>query len=398
VTVIRIFVFFIVFGEGLALSFPISVPYVRLEEGDRLLVKIFPHRGEYPPHPADKVRDRFRLEVANGYLHVFDAARGRAERGKFQQDIAGQMDVKLAGFTGPLWLEADGPIRLIRFGMESSYSYDGPLYIYKEGNHLAIIEVATFNQYLKGVLPREIFPTWPAEALKAQAVAARTYARYHMILSSASLRPYHVDDSVRYQAYTGRNDRSLSTDKAVDATSGEILRYKDGTIPQAWFSASAGGYTEASENVWHLNAGWVESKPEIHQQVFDMPTWQQQISITVLEEKLGRRGFIKRGTRLKKIWVKDVDRSPSGRVIKLHLQNADGDIFSLGGTDFRRALGLRSTLFELSRNEDKLLVSGRGFGHGVGMSQYGAQALARHHGYSYRDILNFYFVDCAIVD
>ena len=124
-----------------------------------------------------------------------------------------------------------------------------------------LIEVKSINEYLKGVVPSEMPHFWPAEALKAQTVAARTYATFHILHGGGGI--YDVDDTVQYQAYTGNTDHRPQTDAAVDATSSIVMVYNDKII-QAYFSADAGGYTEAASEVWPVTAPYCVSKPEVY--------------------------------------------------------------------------------------------------------------------------------------
>ncbi len=287
---------------------------------------------------------------------------------------------------------------------------------------LTVVNVVPLEYYLYGVVGKEMSPSWHAEALKAQAVAARTYAVSHRNYFKS--RGFDMTDDTRSQVYGGINAEAPSITRAVDATSGEILTYKGKAI-DAIFCASAGGWTENSENVWGSAVPYLRGVSDRSQ---DMPayTW----SVATTPEKLAASlksagksvGPIRSITLspLAKRPMSVSDRGVSGRVVSMTITGKSGQITVTGNT-FQSILGLKSTLFDVYQGNgmppdpDKgkqvrkktltikagkpLLIYGFGWGHGLGLSQYGAYQMAKEqHGRKelYRHILTHYYTDTQI--
>ncbi|OLP66680.1 Amidase enhancer precursor [Bacillus pumilus] len=278
-----------------------------------------------------------------------------------------------------------------------------------------------FEDYLKGVVPNEMPASWHVEALKAQAVAARTYS----VNSIGKVVP----DTTAFQVYGGYNWYTNST-KAVDATKGKVLKYNNQLISATYYSSN-GGYTEASEEVWSSALPYLVAKADTKD---PKNAWTLKLSKTQLSKSLdttkpaswwsqteananqlkGLKNWILKNkeTSASDIKIATIsDISFSGKTkgqrgktasVKLsyHLKNKTGSYsvnksttLSFKMTELRSILGatnLKSTYASVKNNTNDFTISGKGYGHGVGMSQYGAKVRAES-GSSYSSILSFYY-------
>ncbi|MHB1128162.1 MAG: SpoIID/LytB domain-containing protein [Bacillota bacterium] len=247
------------------------------------------------------------------------------------------------------------------------------------------------EEYIQGVVAAEMDPKWPDEALAAQAILARSFTMKKIEEGGVKKRGTDASTSVEeFQAYDAKriNDKVR---QAVQRTRGELVTYK-GRYINGWFFADAGGRTAASA-VEGL-AFTREKAPYIHS-VSDPG-----FAITVPENKSWTAEFPLEQVRsaVKKITGQDigpatsaqvVKKGPSGRAMKIQIGNA-----TVGGPALRLALGsekMRSTLITgIAVSGGKVVIKGKGFGHGVGMSQWGARALAEQ-GKKAEEIINHFF-------
>ncbi len=249
------------------------------------------------------------------------------------------------------------------------------------------------EKYLYGVLHHEVAPWWPMEALKAQAIAARTYALYQAQASKAA--PYDLKSSTSSQVYGGSTTERYRTRKAVDRTAGQILAY-DGKPFPAYFHATCAGVTAAAQELWSINlppigggvkCGFCRISPHFY--------WQAKVPLSAIEEDL-RRNARAIGRILK---IEPVTRTPSGRVGSLKITGTEGEAV-VAAKDFRVWVGgesMKSTNFTVEVKEDLAEFHGKGWGHGVGLCQWGTlgQALL---GKSHKDIISFYYPSSTIID
>jgi len=254
---------------------------------------------------------------------------------------------------------------------------------------LTVINEIDLEQYLYGVLKMEVDPRWPAEALKAQAVAARTLA-----LQSAgrfAAEGYDLRATTDSQLYAGINAEDPRATAAVDATRGVIMTYAGRPIFAAYHSDS-GGATESSEYVWGQPYAYLRGVADPFGAAAPAREWLSRIDMATLEARLARAGRPVAGVS----GIEVTSTTPSGRALMVRISGAGGAM-DIGGTDLRQILGvsfLRSTFF-VARvvGEDGAAAvefHGRGSGHGVGMSQWGAWGQAAA-GRGYAEILRFYY-------
>ena len=249
-----------------------------------------------------------------------------------------------------------------------------------------IIEVP-FEDYIIGVLAGEMPISFELEALKAQAVAARSYVMKKM---EANIdKEYDVVDTVMNQVYLDDNylkeawgkDYVVNINKlrtAVNETIDEYLEY-DGEIIDALFFSTSNGYTEDASVVFNLELPYLKSvESKWDAQTSSVFNSQKTISLQEFYEKLG--------LEYKSELSFDVlERSDTNRIIKLEI---NGNM--LNATDVYNKLGLRSTDFNLTQVGTNVVIDTKGYGHGVGMSQYGALGMAKE-GYNYMQILEYYY-------
>lgn len=254
------------------------------------------------------------------------------------------------------------------------------------------IEYLPFEEYIVGVLAGEMPIYFEKEALKAQAVAARSYALKKMEYNVDN--DYDVVDSVLNQVYLdnyylkeawGENylDNINKLREAVNETSLECLEY-DGEIIDALFFSTSNGYTENASLVFNIDLPYLQSVSSM----WDSSTSSafkstMKISASDFYSKLGL-------SYSENLDVKVLKRSSTNRILNLQINNKD-----FTGRDLYDKLGLKSTDFSLKKEGDTVVINTTGYGHGVGMSQYGAQGMAQE-GYSYKEILNYYYVGTSI--
>ena len=272
--------------------------------------------------------------------------------------------------------------------------YRDAIVITKERNgKLTIINSLSIEHYLKGVLPWEANPKWKMEALKAQAITARTYALFKMIENQNEA--YDLTKDVLSQVYAGKSAENPVTDEAVISTEGQILVYR-GKIFPAYFHSTCGGATTSADTVWDIEphpalkgAQCNFCKSSKHYK------WSAEFSRGEIESKLRKNGYSV--TNLKSIEV--ASRDPFGRATKISYEDDDGKK-TIRANDFRLALDpgkLKSMkLDEIDHRENQYVFRGHGWGHGAGLCQYGMKELAEL-GYSHQEILKYYYPDTDVI-
>jgi len=331
-------------------------------------------------------------------------------------------------------------------------SYRGYIEVARYGsNQLSVVNQVGIDAYLNSVVVSEIYAAWPEESLKAQAVAARTFAVYHTTVARKYPNdPYDLNDTVGSQVYKGYEVEDSRVNAAVTATSGELIYYEGQVIP-AYFFASSGGRTENSENVWVGAVPYLKSVPDIYEQEPERYPWTQTYTPSEIKDKLAKRG-VNIGE------IKDLIATVytnAGRVMTLTVVGTQGT-YDLKKETMRYWLGIYSRKFQIIRSgfrpdttyavlngagingtinyngafaikgdgvavslldgkeqvvimgtenmlnqpmisgvQGKFILAGSGWGHGVGMSQAGAKGMAKE-GYTYKEILAHYYTGVTI--
>lgn len=255
--------------------------------------------------------------------------------------------------------------------------YRGRTRLIRQGSGVTALNLVDLEAYLYSVVGAEAIPSWPQEALKAQSVAARTYAIYKM--NTSGNRIYDLDTTTRTQVYKGLESEFTSTQDAVNATEGQIMTF-NGKAILAVFHSSSGGHTENVEDVWNSALPYLRGVVD-YDQVAPVFQWSKNFSASELGRLIGGVG------RVRSLSAERI--TPHGRIIKMRVVGDQGSKL-VSDDQLRRVLELRSTLFTVSANNGTFEINGRGFGHGIGLSQWGAFSLA-DQGVTYDRILSHYY-------
>ncbi len=273
-----------------------------------------------------------------------------------------------------LVVDARGPVRL------NGRAYPGSLRLSARGDSgLDVVNLVPLEAYVASAIASETPADWPREALKAQAVVARSYALHERMRRAGEA--FDVESSVISQRY-GVSRVPESHAGAARATAGEYLAY-GGTPILAAFHSSSGGATASAEEVWGEDLPYLRSVSSPDDAAPDY-FWSYDMSLSDLADALREAGYP--SGSLSEVRV--TDRSESGRVERIQL----GSVL-LSGRDLRELLGgraLRSAMFEVRVEDGRVVFMGSGSGHGVGLCQWGASELAKR-GSSYRRILAHYY-------
>lgn len=337
----------------------------------------------------------------------------------------------------------------------------------------AVNTVALDDEYLYGVVPGEMVPSWPMEALKAQAVAARTIAIFQY--NKFEKRGYNVVDTVSSQVYKGVTGEHPRTSQAVDETLGEVITYNDQIIDAVYFSTS-GGYTENAEDVWGSPYPYLKAVPDTYETKPEMAPWTRTITLEEIQKCVNAKGInigqveglqivsrtmagrvkvlkiigskdtysltkeeirtffsgTKEGSLKSRMFKfepydqtnNDIEQKPTQQIKEMGIMSSNNvlssklqDAFVMSANDITEiedkiAILSASDLVEIERvtesenrptgplNEPTSIYGdvtfyGKGYGHGVGMSQSGARGMAEA-GYTYDEILEYYYTGVEI--
>lgn len=317
-----------------------------------------------------KEEEIFKSETA---LEVFDA-----------NDL---MIKKAFGFVSVNPLSLKAPIRLISADGIVEYKgtkYRGEIQLKPENGKVYVLNLVELESYLISVVPSEMPASWPQEALKAQAVCARTYVLREMI--GRKNKAWDVDTSTNTQVYKGVAKENPKSTAAVEETSGLILVF-NGTPIQSFFHSNSGGVTEDPKNVWGNSVDYLTSIRSDYDKVGDNYAWEEKIKISQMDYLLSPLGI----GQIQDILV--VNRFPSARVEAVEVQGSNGTK-QIKGVEFRKLMGatkLRSTRFGIRKeDETTFYIKGLGSGHGVGLSQWGSYGMAKENK-NFTEILSYYY-------
>ncbi|NLY90228.1 MAG: SpoIID/LytB domain-containing protein [Firmicutes bacterium] len=300
---------------------------------------------------------------------------------------------------------------------QANRAYRGELHLLPFPAGMTIVNRLTMEEYLYAVVPSEMPSSWPAAALEAQAIAARTYAFTH--LGSYEKRGFDLMGSVASQAYNGVSSETRTVRQAVDATRGQILTYNGKPI-SAYYSANSGGYSAVPPATWNFKPPYLQAKPDKLVPPHDgLPSpaklavwvtqrlesysahpkyssrsayrWRVIVPCTEIEYRVNKQKAIGRITGLH-----TQGRATCGRVEQVLIEGTEGQIVVRGDSIRSTLGGLRSNLFTVEPKLGKdglpefFIFTGAGYGHGVGMDQSGAAGMAAD-GYSAEAILAHYY-------
>jgi stage II sporulation protein D len=281
------------------------------------------------------------------------------------------------------------------------HRYRGFLTVRREADStLRVINTIPLEPYLYGVIPAEIGSHVPMEAMKAQAVAARTYALKNR--GKCSIDGFDLDDTTRCEGYYGVDGETALCSASVDDTRGQVMAYH-GQLIDAPYSTDSGGVTACDTNgdCPYLCAVR-DADPTDGREYADTGKyhiWSQTFTAAQIEALLGKDPR----THVDKFVSLNLDGlDASGRIVRATVTGADGTLHSVTGPQLRQILGydvLRSTRLTLTRTADgSYRFDGRGWGHGLGMSQDGAVAMAGpHYHKTYLEILRHYYTGITLV-
>jgi len=257
----------------------------------------------------------------------------------------------------------------------------------KEDGRLLVVNRIDLENYIRGVLYHETSNRWPMQALKAQAVASRTYAVYQIDESRGA--DYDVTSDIYAQVYGGKSAERFRTNLAVQRTRGQVLTFHDKILP-AYYHAACAGTTEDVSEMWDhtsiqplsgVRCPFCQNSPHYH--------WKRNFRLADIQDELNKKGHAI--GLIKEIRVKE--RNGSGRNKRVEIVGRKGESLTLQGKDLRNIIGpnkLKSNRYGVVMKGYFCDLIGQGWGHGVGMCQWGAREMDRQ-GYPYRKILDHYY-------
>ena len=262
--------------------------------------------------------------------------------------------------------------------------YFGGVRIIKNSNSITVINLVPVEEYLRGVVPKEMSPSFEMEALKAQAVAARTFLLKNDKRHESE--GYDACTGTHCQVYEGVEVANAKIDQAIKETHGEVLYYK-GTAILTTFHADSGGMTASGAEVWGTDTPYLQSVSEIQKQT---QPWTKKIAKKIFAAQISEDfGELKKIELTKLVIGKDaVDRTNSGRVKFVNL--VGNKTVKITGDRLRAKFSLPSTLFDMKIEGDEVIITGFGSGHGVGMSQHGANNFAKSAAKYDKILLHYY--------
>ena len=326
-------------------------------------------------------------------------------------------------------------------------SYFGSFQYRRSGGDITVVNILPMDDYLQGVIVQEMSPSWPLEALKAQAVCARSYAWGKLQTGKHQSQGFDLCNTTDCQAYVGVATMSDNSRRAVEETSGVYLWYNGSIADQAVYSSHNGGASESAANVWGTEYPYLTGKEDPYEATvadrISNYNWTVTYTAQELTDLLNSKGYVNSGI----VDFRVTKTSPTGYATEITFTDSSGKSWSKTMESCRTFLGLRSQNYTVSGgsggsgytvngsgslgslsgayavdgsgttgaltegqvyviggdgtvsqaspssaagSSDVFTITGSGWGHGVGMSQWGAYAMAQQ-GYTYEDILKFYY-------
>lgn len=270
-----------------------------------------------------------------------------------------------------------------------NFSSNSTVRVYRED--IGVIENVPIEEYVVGVVAGEMPVEFELEALKAQAVAARSYV---MKQAEKNInRDYDVVDTVLNQVYLDKDHltqvwKESYTDKinkiklAVLDTKGEYISYK-GKVAEALFFSTSPGVTENSEDIFSNKVDYLRSVDSHWDEISPVYVTNKTFTLEEFYNLLGLKYE-------KNINIEITSTTKTGRIKTIKINGNE-----MTGSFVCSKLNLKSTFFEIIKEDNKIIIKNKGYGHGVGMSQYGANGMAKE-GYNYQDILKHYYTGIEI--
>jgi len=258
-------------------------------------------------------------------------------------------------------------------------------FIKNKSGKLIAVNYLELEDYIRGILYHEVSHYWPMEALKAQAIVCRTYAVYQM--QENRLRDFDVTSDIYSQVYGGKTSERYRTTSAVFATAGMMLTFQHKVFP-AYFHSTCGGHTEDAFLLWKTNMAPLKGVPCNFCEGSPHFNWHYVLTREEVRDKLVKGGY--NINSIEDITI--MARDGSGRVTDLKIKTAKNES-KIPAKDFRNIIGpniIRSANFSVNLIHDDVVFEGLGWGHGVGLCQWGAYFMAKR-GFSAIQILEYYY-------
>jgi len=428
-----------------------TIDYGQIMES--LKIKIFPHTDDRAPHREDKILFYVKLQSTSTILLSHqNQVLCQSKIIQFNQVdkrnnkilcVDENKTLPLIALNSPTNFDYSvntknqAPIQVIRAKHSNNYFYWGSILIKKETDRLILVNNVNMENYIAGVIPGEIYTSWPPETVSTQAVAARSYALYHLAGIANNYQLYHFDDTTSYQVYIGdilqykkyqleNGEHITEADRikiyemieqlpeffaAIARTKGEVMVLANNKVFQAYFHASSGGYTAnakdldfkdclpcqevsdyCEDDIWNDEFAKVNLAP--------LDFWKVTRSKTEVESRLKKAKLIASTNRFDALLLpEDGYNGPPYRTVGGHYTQVPMKVSqrlqSSAGYPFKSAMGLRNIRYEIFKQEDNYTFEGRGYGHSVGMSQWGAYFQGKKI-IQYHDILKYYYKDIQI--
>ncbi|MGL5253842.1 MAG: SpoIID/LytB domain-containing protein [Brevinema sp.] len=274
--------------------------------------------------------------------------------------------------------------------MLKSFQYNGDGFrgsfkIVRTPTALQLINIVNLEEYLYSVVPKEIYASWDKETLKAQAIASRSYALHEVKRRGASQQDFDLYSDTRSQVYLGMKTENPSVNRIVNETAGLVLTF-NGEIVKSYFHSSSGGSLSAGVEIFD-KAPYLQQSASYVAENDPSAFWEHKINVADLQN------LYSMPRPIQKVTIQS--RFPSGRINKIRLEDAVGYFMDVDAYKVRQDLGyarMKSTLAEISSidRDGFLVIQGKGYGHGVGMGQWDAEAMAKK-GATYDSILAFFY-------
>jgi len=261
--------------------------------------------------------------------------------------------------------------------------YAGSVLVKAKNGALSVVNEVDLEQYLQGVIPSEMPPDWPMEALKTQSVISRTYALYQK--RNTKNGEYDLPASVLGQVYKGESVAHPRTAEAIEKTRGIIVTHK-GNVALTYFHSTSAGPTEDADERWGIDYPYLKGVSCPLDFASPYFSWKKEIPLSNLEDVLNKSGVGAIAT------LTPFSYSKAGRILRVRILHANGETF-LKAEDLRRLLGyqtLPSTHFKIDTFGKTLKISGMGWGHGVGLCQWGTKIMAER-GLLFDEIVRYYY-------
>ncbi|MFC2086541.1 SpoIID/LytB domain-containing protein [Bacteroidota bacterium] len=263
--------------------------------------------------------------------------------------------------------------------------YNDELQLKAKKGYIELVNILDLENYIIGVVESEAGQSASSEFYKTQAILSRTYAFLH--LNKHEKEGFNLCDEVHCQAYKGKSNRNKVIQEAVNQTGGLIISDSSFSPILSVYHSNSGGLTANSEDVWNEKLPYLRSVSDTFSLLGKNVKWERNIAVNEWNKFLQVQG------------INVVDKHSNN--YKLNSQSTRQKYFYINGDSItmsliRNRFNLRSNWFVVEAHGEKVAFKGKGYGHGVGLSQEGAMEMAKK-GFSYEEIINYYYTDIQII-